>query len=96
MADITTVVGASGQTFVVTVSGGQTQLLAQQYQTAVSTLHASGGLDSYDLVPGSNGATGSTTGQGLISQGGDYTISGGTTQYIAAGSYSTTGEDNMN
>ncbi|MFT8611456.1 beta strand repeat-containing protein [Gluconobacter oxydans] len=96
MANITTVVGASGQTFVVTVSGGQTQLLAQQYQTAVSTLHASGGLDSYDLVPGGNAADVSNTGHGLISQGGDYTVSGAATQYISVGSYSTTGEDTLN
>ncbi|AQS91783.1 beta strand repeat-containing protein [Gluconobacter albidus] len=96
MANITTVVGASGQTFAVTVNGGQTQLLAQQYQTALSTLHTSGGLESYDLVAGSNSATGSNPGHGLISQGGDYSVSGGTTQYISVGSYSESGQDTLN
>lgn len=96
MADITTVVGASGQTFVVTVTGGQAQLLAQQYQTAVSTLQAAGGLDSYDMAPGSNSATGSNAGQGLISEGGQFTLTDSSTQYVAVGSYSTTGQDTLN
>ncbi|GBR43842.1 beta strand repeat-containing protein [Gluconobacter roseus] len=96
MANITTVVGASGQTFAVTVTGGQTQLLAQQYQTAVSTLHSSGGLDSYDMAPGSNSDAGTGVGHGLISQGGQYSLADSATQYVSVGSYSTTGQDTLN
>jgi len=97
MANITTVVGASGQTFAVTVTGGQTQLLAQQYQAAVSTLHSSGGDESsYDMVPGSNSFSGSGNGHGLISQGGQYSLTDSTTQYISVGSYSTVGQDTLN
>lgn len=93
---IVTVVGASGQTFAVTVTGGQTLILAQQYQSAVSQLKASGSLDSYDAVSSGQNAASGGTGQAFISSGGSYSFNDAGTQYIAAGSYSTTGQDTLN
>ncbi|MBS1062941.1 calcium-binding protein [Gluconobacter wancherniae] len=82
---ITTVVGASGQTFTVTVDGSAAQNLAQQYASAVAGLQAGGGFTSYNVSSGNVAGAGSLA-QGLISTGGAYNFTGDLS-YIAAGSY---------
>ncbi len=84
---ITTVVGASGRILAVTVDGAQAHALASQYSSAIAGVS---GLTSYDLVPGSNSSlSDASVSQGVITQGGSYSIDGDVA-YIAAGSYGAT------
>ncbi|AQS88540.1 hypothetical protein AA101099_0334 [Neoasaia chiangmaiensis NBRC 101099] len=83
---IVTVVGASGTHVQVTVDGGQTQRLAQEYATSIQNAFSGGTLDVVDLAPGSNqfASSAMSTVQGQITVGGSYTLNGSYTN-VAVG-----------
>ncbi|WP_029606191.1 beta strand repeat-containing protein [Kozakia baliensis] len=81
---IVTVVGASGTHVQVTVNGGQTQSLAQDYANNILSASSKGSFSSSSLTAGSNAAPASNASvvQGIITAGGNYTLTGNYTHAV--------------